>query len=79
MSSMHGSGTDCYIYLRSMQDNVSHQIFYISTLEVTNHHSMQAPEQIPIYSAMTSKTYKDKSQGLADDWTGSELEKAEES
>ena len=40
---------------------------------------MQAPEQIPIYSAMTSKTYKDKSQGLADDWTGSELEKAEES
>jgi len=52
VSSMHGTGTDCYIYLRSMQE--------------------KAPEQIPIYSAMTSKTYKDKSEDIPDDWTGAQ-------
>ena len=77
MSSMHGSGTDCYIYLRSMQDNVSQHRFHNSSISLLTT-NVQAPEQIPIYSAMTSKTYKDKSQDLADDWTGSEVEKEEE-
>jgi len=58
ISSMHGTGTDCYIYLRSMQEN--------------------APEQIPIYTAMTSKTYKDKSLEKMDDWTGNSEQVHEE-
>ena len=30
----------------------------------------QAPEQIPIYTLMTSKNYRDKVLEHADDWTG---------
>jgi len=50
ISSIHGVGTDCSIYLRSMEAN--------------------APEQIPIYTLMTSKNYRDKVLEHADDWTG---------
>lgn len=31
---------------------------------------IQAPEQIPIYTLMTSKNYRDKVLEHADDWTG---------
>jgi len=55
ISSIHGVGTDCFIYLRSSEAN--------------------APEQIPIYSLSTSKTYRDKSLEKADDWTdGTDIE-----
>ena len=30
----------------------------------------QAPEQIPIYSLSTSRTYREKSIDRQDDWTG---------
>jgi len=49
ISSVHGVGTDCFIYLRSMQE--------------------KAPEQIPIYSKGTCKTYRDKSIVQQEDWT----------
>ena len=34
------------------------------------HIHLQAPEQIPIYSLSTSKTYREKSIDKVDDWTG---------
>lgn len=52
ISSVHGVGTDCFLYLRSMKH--------------------KAPEQIPVYSSSTSKTYRDKSMVWQEDWTGQE-------
>ena len=75
MSSMHGTGTDCYIYLRSMQENVRESFFTKTPLTSL---SLQAPEHLPIYTAMTSKTYKDKTEERADDWTGDTTVKSEE-
>ena len=71
---MHGTGTDCYIYLRSMQENVRIDNFQTES----ELFSVQAPEQIPIYTAMTSKTYKDKSLEKMDDWTGNTEQDQEE-
>eukprot|EP00092_Neocalanus_flemingeri_P017271 GFUD01018675.1.p1 GENE.GFUD01018675.1~~GFUD01018675.1.p1 ORF type:complete len:446 (+),score=97.86 GFUD01018675.1:46-1383(+) len=50
VSSVHGVGTDCFIYLRSMQQKA----------------------QIPVFSRITSKTYREKTIAWQEDWTGQE-------